>query len=195
MKRLRYLAALMVFALALVTIIGGCGQQAEEPEEPEKVEETEETEEEEPADEGPREGGTLIIAVSGDPVSLDPHLQADWSTRQSIAYMFDGLTIVGVGADGNEEIQPALARDWDISEDGLTYTWYLREDVLFHDGTPFNAEAVKFTYDRYLDPDFNANEHPHIVDRLESVEVVDEFTVQMNMLRVDIFWESSVASH
>lgn len=198
MKRMKLLAIVMVFALALMLTFGGCGQQAEEPTEPEDTEEEveEEEETEEPVDEGPKEGGTLVIAVSADPVALDPHLQADWNTRQGIAYMFDGLTIVGVDDSGvEEEIQPALARDWDISEDGLTFTWYLREDVVFHDGTPFNADAVVFNYERFLDPEFNANEHPHIVDRLESIEALDEFTVQMNMLRVDIFWEASVASH
>ncbi len=189
----------LLLVLALVFSVAGCRQPEVEvePEEPLEPEEEEEEEEEEPEEEvGPVEGGTLRIAVSGDPVALDPHLQADWSTRQSIAYMFDGLTIMGADPDtGEEELWPALAREWEVEEDGLTYTFYLREDVVFHDGTHFDAEAVRFNFEeRYLDEEFNSPEYPHIVDRLESVEVVDDYTLKMHMLRPDIFWLSSLSS-
>ena len=192
MKRRNVTILAIIMAMLMVLALGSCGPATEE--EPDDPEEPIVTDDDDDDDE-PQPGGTLRIAVSGDPVALDPHLQADWSTRQSIAYMFDGLTLMGADPDtGEEEIWPSLARDWDISEDGLTYVLYLRDDVLFHDGTRFDAEAVKFNYDRYLDPEFNSPEHPHIVDRLESVEVIDEFTVQMNMSRVDIFWLSSMSA-
>src|SRR5699024_2301140 len=51
------------------------------------------------------------------------------------------------------DIQPGLAHDWDVSDDGLTYTFYLEEGVTFHDGTEFNADAVKVNFERWADPD------------------------------------------
>src|SRR5690606_10714471 len=51
------------------------------------------------------------------------------------------------------ELKPALAKDWEVSDDGLTYTFYLEEGVTFHDGTPFNAEAVKINFERWADPE------------------------------------------
>ena len=51
---------------------------------------------------------------------------------------------------------PSLATEWSVNDDATEYTFSLRDDVTFHDGTPFNAEAVKFTFDRIVDPDLNS---------------------------------------
>ena len=62
--------------------------------------------------------------------------------------LYDGLVRY---KPGTLEVEPALADSWDISDDGSTYTFHLREGVSFHDGTPFNADAVKFNFDRMLE--------------------------------------------
>ena len=83
-----------------------------------------------------------------DPRSMDPALSTDVPTGRVVAYLFDGLTRVTPDA----KIVPGLARSWDISADGLTYTFHLRSGVKFHDGKPFSARNVISTFQRVLDP-------------------------------------------
>ena len=73
-----------------------------------------------------------------------------------------------------------LATAWEMSEDALTYTFTLRDDVTFHDGTPFNAEAVKFMFDRIKNP---ASKSLNIgaIGPFESAEVLDEYTVAITL--------------
>src|SRR5215208_2737572 len=70
-----------------------------------------------------------------DPRSLDPALSTDVPTGRAVAYVFDGLTRFTPEA----RVEPALAERWDVSPDGLTYTFHLRSGVKFHNGTPFTA--------------------------------------------------------
>jgi peptide/nickel transport system substrate-binding protein len=87
----------------------------------------------------------LIFAMSGDADKLDP---ADVTDGESISRMdniFEGLVEY---TSGGTDIQPALATDWDVSDDGLNLTFTLRQGVKFHDGTDFNADAVVFSFER-----------------------------------------------
>ena len=88
-------------------------------------------------------GGILVFARSGDSVSLDPARETDGETFYATHQVFDTLVEFKTGTT---EIVPALAVRWDVSDDALTYTFYLREGVKFHDGTPLNAEAVVFPW-------------------------------------------------
>jgi len=72
---------------------------------------------------------------------------------------------------------PSLATDWTVNEDATEYTFNLREDVTFHDGTPFNAEAVKFTFDRIVDPETNSQMAFSFIGPYMESEVVDEYTI------------------
>ncbi len=83
-----------------------------------------------------------------DPVSLDPALASDVPAGRAVAYLFDGLTRFTPDA----RIEPALARRWDVSPDGLRYTFHLRDDVSFHDGARFTATHVAQSFRRILDP-------------------------------------------
>jgi peptide/nickel transport system substrate-binding protein len=137
-----------------------------------------------PLDEGT--GGTLVIDLNFDPETLDPHQGLTAAASFCMEQMFESFVRF---KPGTVEIEPWLAESWDTSEDGLTWTFHLRQGVLFHDGTPFNAEAVKFNYDRQFDPanEFNALGQWTAVasfDFLESVSVVDEFTVEFKLSRV-----------
>lgn len=83
-----------------------------------------------------------------DPRSLDPALSTDVPTGRAVAYLFDGLTRF----DEQARLVPNLARSWEASTDGLTYTFHLRTDVRFHDGTRFVASDIEHSFERVLDP-------------------------------------------
>ncbi|MDB4905891.1 MAG: ABC-type transporter, periplasmic subunit [Gemmatimonadetes bacterium] len=83
-----------------------------------------------------------------DPRSLDPALSTDVPTGRAVAYLFDGLTQFTPDA----RVQPALAEQWEVSPNGLTYTFHLRHGVTFHDGSPFTAKDVVHSFTRALDP-------------------------------------------
>ncbi|MGH7605215.1 MAG: ABC transporter substrate-binding protein [Gemmatimonadaceae bacterium] len=83
-----------------------------------------------------------------DPRSLDPALSTDVPTGRAVAYVFDGLTRFTPDA----KVVPGLAKSWEVSPDGITYTFHLRSGVKFHDGRPFSAKNVIATFQRVLDP-------------------------------------------
>ncbi|SDH78049.1 ABC transporter substrate-binding protein [Agrococcus jejuensis] len=89
---------------------------------------------------------TFVFAASSDPASLDPAFASDGETFRVSRQMFEGL--VGV-EPGTADPAPLLAESWEQSEDGLSYTFALKEGVTFHDGTDFDAEAVCFNFDRW----------------------------------------------
>ncbi|TKJ31248.1 ABC transporter substrate-binding protein [Blastococcus sp. CCUG 61487] len=91
-------------------------------------------------------GGTLVFGATGDPAMLDPAFGSDGETFRVSRQIFEGL--LGNELGGTDPV-PELATDWDVSEDGLEYTFALEEGVKFHDGTDFNAEAVCFNFDRW----------------------------------------------
>lgn len=90
--------------------------------------------------------GTFVFAASADPASLDPAFAQDGETFRVSRQIFEGL----VGTEpGTADPAPLLAESWESSDDGLTHTFQLKEGVTFHDGTPFNAEAVCANFDRW----------------------------------------------
>lgn len=130
------------------------------------------------------DGGTVIVGLVAEPVSLDPAQVSDINSMRVHSNIYDGLTAFELGTFN---LKPALAKSWDISDDGLTYTFELRDDVTFHDGTPFNAEAAKFSFERILFEDheyYNIGQYPFAAFYFGSVkefEVVDEFTLTMHL--------------
>jgi peptide/nickel transport system substrate-binding protein len=122
---------------------------------------------------------TLVIGLDDDPPQLDPHRSSAAVDRQTFQSIYNKLL------DINEKLEfvPELATKWDISEDGLTYTFTLQEGVVFHDGTPFNAEAVKFNFERMLDPDFGSPRKSEL-ELVSEVNVVDEYKVEVKLKEV-----------
>lgn len=100
----------------------------------------------------PVHGGTLQVGLADDPPELDPHLTSSNASRTVLHNIFATLLEV----DENLQIQPELAERWEVSEDGKNYTFFLREGVTFHDGTPFDAEAVAYNFARMKDADFGS---------------------------------------
>ena len=121
-------------------------------------------------------GGTLVIGLDQEPPTLDPHASPSAVTYQIIASVTENLLYRG--PDG--KLAPWLAESWTPAADGRSITFKLRRDVKFHDGTPFNAEAVKFNFDRIVDPKFKAGGARAQLAGYSGSKVIDEFTVQVS---------------
>src|SRR3954469_23499791 len=96
----------------------------------------------------PQRKTTSDCPDSYDPRPMDPALSTDVPTGRAVAYVFDGLARFTPDA----QVVPGLARSWDVSPDGMIYTFHLRSGVKFHDGRPFSAKNVVSTFQRVLDP-------------------------------------------
>lgn len=118
----------------------------------------------------------LVIAQGTDAVTLDAADSTDSPSATVISHISE--TLFELTPEGT--IEPLLAESYEVSADGTVWTLRLRQGVTFHDGTPFNAEAVKFNIDRFLDP-ANAFQFRFLLNRVASVEVVDEYTVRFNL--------------
>jgi peptide/nickel transport system substrate-binding protein len=126
----------------------------------------------------------IVIGLVAEPVTMDPPQITDLNSARVTKRIFEGL----VGQElGSYKLVPGLAQSWDISRDGLTYTFRLRPNVTFHDGTPFNAEAVKFVFERQLNdkgPYYATGTYPYVkgfLGNVAGVEVLDASTVQIKL--------------
>src|SRR5215467_10650341 len=88
---------------------------------------------------------TMVIGLVAEPVTMDPPQITDLNSTRVAKRIFEGLVAQELGS---YKLVPGLAQSWDIGKDGLTYTFKLRPNVTFHDGTAFNAEAVRFVFER-----------------------------------------------
>ena len=119
----------------------------------------------------PRYGGRVTVAVTDDPPNLDPHLTTAASARNVLHNIF--ATIVEMDLDF--QVAPGLADWWEISDDGLTYTFHLVQNARFHDGTPVDAAALVYNFDRMRDPEFGSPRASEL-SFVESYEAADEHT-------------------
>jgi peptide/nickel transport system substrate-binding protein len=126
----------------------------------------------------------IVVGLLAEPVTMDPPQITDLNSTRVIKRMFEGLTAQELGT---YKIVPGLAQSWDISKDGLTYTFHLRPNVKFHDGTPLTAEAVKFCFDRQMNdqgPFYATGTYPYVkgfLGNVAGVEVVNPSTVQIRL--------------
>ncbi len=119
----------------------------------------------------------LIYARARDSETLDPALALHEESYKVIANIFEGLVRF---KPGTTEVEPCLAKSWRISPDAREWTFYLRRDVKFHDGTPFNAEAVRFSIERQMPP-YRQNNTPYAAftfGMVETIDVPDPYTVK-----------------
>lgn len=119
----------------------------------------------------------LRIAIGIDADTLDPAGQTTTTVANMVDYFFEPLVAMDYAKN---EVIPNLATRWQISRDGLTYTFTLPRGVAFHDGTPLNAAAVKFTFDRLLDPRVRVPLR-HMLTAIKTVEAVDDLTVRFTL--------------
>ncbi|MDF9409560.1 MAG: Periplasmic dipeptide transport protein precursor [Pelotomaculum sp. PtaB.Bin013] len=127
-----------------------------------------------------QEGDTLIYARSGDSVTLDPAMSQDEESYKVISNIFEGLVRF---KPGTTEVEPCLAEAWQVSADGREWTFYLRKNVKFHDGTPFNAEAVQFNVERQMPPNRTENMAyaSFVFGMVESVKTINPYTVKFSL--------------
>jgi peptide/nickel transport system substrate-binding protein len=121
MRRLTGLALAALVTVVAAVIAAGCG--------------------------GDGDGDTFVFGTASDPTALDGALISDGESIRALYQMTEGLTRL---KPGTSEVIPSLATDWTTSEDGLSWTFNLREGVTFHDGEPLNAEAVCFNFERWF---------------------------------------------
>ena len=121
-----------------------------------------------------QDAGRMVIAISVEPTSFDAHLTTSGGT---IGYL--GATLVARDP-ATDEIVPYLAESWTTSEDGLTWDFKLREDVIFHNGAPLTAEDYAWTFNRWLDP---ATQSPSVasVSAVMGAEAVDTYTLRLTL--------------
>lgn len=179
----------------LMFVLSACGGGEDEPSEAEGDADTTETDDGSDATEDSGGEKTLVFARGGDSESLDPGSTSDGESSRVTRQVLE--TLIDFAPD-SFELEPGLAKEWEVSDDGLKYTFYLQEGVKFHDGTDFNAEAVKINFDRFADPEHeyafadhdyvyfmysamfggHKGDEGHVVDE---VVVVDDHTVEFNL--------------
>jgi peptide/nickel transport system substrate-binding protein len=160
MKKKNILATSLAVTLLLSSVLTGCASNPEQPAAPTAKEEVPKQE-------------SLIVARKADAGNLDPHFITSNPTSNYIyGKVYEGL----VTRDQNNEYQPALATEWK-QVDELTWEFKLRTGVTFHDGEPFNANAVKTTVDRLLD-EKTGSPRASVFGMVQEVKVIDDSTVQ-----------------
>ena len=144
------------------------------------------------ANQEPKQGGTLSVAISyGNPSTLDPHISSSITSNQVIEQIFDGLVAI---QPGTLDIQPEVAKNWIVSEDGQTYWFKLNKGVKFHNGEELTASDFKYSAERIADPDFASPEVNLIdlivgaeecmdgeSDEISGIEVIDDYTLKINL--------------
>lgn len=124
-------------------------------------------------------GGSLVWGVSEEPDTLDP--QKMWVVSASLIMQYVSDPLIARNPEG--EYVPGLAKSWEQSEDGLTWTFELKEGVKFHDGTPLDAAAVKASFERVLDPKTKAGAAASMLSEVESVSTPAKHTLEIRLKR------------
>ena len=119
---------------------------------------------------------SLTLLTPNDTQTLDPAVNYDFTGAPYLGVVYENL----VRAQGvsDAKIVPGLAESWEKSDDGLTYTFHLRKGVKFHDGTPVNAEAVKYSFERLIKMNMGAAANFGAIDK---VEAVDDLTARFTL--------------
>ena len=137
-----------------------------------------------------KHGGTLTFAIISDPLTFNLAIANDATSSGVLGYLFEGLTDVSWLTN---EVEPSLAESWENSSDGLSWTFRLREDVRWHDGEPFTAQDVAFTFNQIIyNDDIPASSRATFTYRFlndagewqtarMSVDVIDDYTVRFDL--------------
>lgn len=187
-RRSTQVLTVLTLILALFVVAACAGGQAPAPAAPTGGEEAAPAPSEGEPVEAPEEPvaaeAVLVHARPTDSGTLDPGQMTQGESWKVVAQIYDTLVRY---KPGTFELEPALAESWEVSDDGLEWTFHLRDDVTFHDGTPLNAEAVAFTFERARDEN-----HPYhqygawdnwswYMYMVNQVEAVDEYTVRFTL--------------
>ena len=138
----------------------------------------------------PVSGGTLIWGHSETTQNLDVHQTGTASTLRVLENVHDPLLTV----DENLQVVPNLAESFELSEDGLTYTFRLREGVKFHNGETLTSADVKYSFERAMDPDTGAVNF-EVFNHVDTIETPDDLTVIVTLSRVNAPFLSRLAEN
>ncbi len=169
-RRLVYLT-LLISCLSLA--IGACSDEKSDPT-PTPTTSTE------PATPSVSAGGKLVYGLTLAPSGIDPHVNASSELGIPLTSVYDTL-VYQDPATG--EFVSGLAKGWEVSANGQVYTFYLQADITFHDGTPFNAQAVKANLDRITDPATASQKAVFMLGPYARTEVIDDYTVALHLER------------
>ena len=133
----------------------------------------------------PSTGGTLVVTYGTDPRTLSPLYANDGNSLFVVTFLAEPLLFGG--ENWGDKIEPVLAESWDISDDGLVYTFHLRQGVKWHDGTPFTAEDVVFTFEAVQLEENAIDWRPNLIqgDQPMQFEAVDDYTVKVTLSQPD----------
>ena len=126
---------------------------------------------------GPQVGGTLVLPVPAEPRTLDPAKASAAVDNTVLTYL--GAALLDIDPDG--KIVPWLAKDYSVSQDGLTVTFHLKDGVKFHNGEPLTAEDFKWTFERMLDPKTASPVAGTLLAGIKSVEAPDKLTLVLKL--------------
>ncbi|MQL52355.1 ABC transporter substrate-binding protein [Desulfofundulus thermobenzoicus] len=127
---------------------------------------------------GAENKGFLVYLQPDEGHTLDPLLAGDYASNRILVNIYEGLVRLQAGSP---EPEPCLATRWEVSRDGLEWTFYLRSGVTFQDGTPFNAEAVKFNFERIVSGQNNSPYASFVFGMVQRVEVLNPSTVRFTL--------------
>lgn len=176
--RTRYRFPLLALALVLGVVLAACSPETGEPP---TVDDTGEAEADDTAEDGADTqaadmAGSLTVAIGGDEGSLTPYTyRTGYPGWNLLGLVWDTLLVL----DASNEPQPLLAADWSIDEAGMTWTFTLRDDVTWHDGEPFTAADVAFTFDYVAE--FTQSRWTNAVAGVVEVTVVDEYELTIEL--------------
>lgn len=136
-----------------------------------------------------QENNTLIMARAVDATGLDPHTQTAFASLRLLELIYEPLVIT----DNELNIQPALAESWEFADDGMSLTFFLRQDVVFHDGSPMTAEDVIASFERLLDPEVASAARTNYIS-IERMEALDDHTVVFHLSVPDVPLLAAMAS-
>ncbi|MDI3341970.1 MAG: ABC transporter substrate-binding protein [Sphaerobacter sp.] len=136
-------------------------------------------------------GGRIVEGGLTEPRTLNPLFVADPTSEALSHLVFNGLVTVD---PSSAEPRPDLAASWDVSEDGLTYTFHLREGVVWHDGQPFSARDVVFTYQTMMNDRARSPRYSRLVERVRQVSAPDAMTVAFQLVHPDASFLSTLAT-
>ncbi len=125
-------------------------------------------------------GGTLYRSFRSEPERLNPINSTDLYAQWIHSYTMSGLMEMNLDT---YEWEPGLAERFEVSKDGMSYTFFLNKNAKFHDGKPVTAEDVKFSFDSVKDPAFEAATRVPYYENFKSIEVIDPHTVKINLVK------------
>src|SRR5207249_10709018 len=136
----------------------------------------------------PQRGGVLLFGTRLDIAGLDSHRNSQYHVSHPAAALYTGLTDI----DQQGNIVPGIAESWEPNKELTSWVFRLRQGVLFHNGREVDAEAVKLNILRIKDPAIGSDWHRGAVENIETVDILDKYTVRFNSRVPDVALPSNV---